>query len=453
MLVTGPTGSGKTTTLYSALSEMNDVGVKIITTEDPVEYDIDGLVQVPINADIGVTFASTLRSILRQDPDIILVGEIRDFETAKIAVQAALTGHLVFSTLHTNDAPGAVTRMRDMGVPPFLLTATLQGILAQRLVRKICVDCREEFTPSPEMLMELALTREKVKGRTFYHGRGCERCNNTGHKGRCGIYELLRDQRRDPRVGHRGRLQGSARRRRPPQRHDHPARGGPESDFRGHDQHRRNSARNRARGRLLNGAIGMPTFQYEAMDNTGAEIKDSVEAPTAEEAHATIRQMGYFVTKIAEKGRKRKKPGAKRSTGKRKKTFSIGGVSSKQLCVFTRQLSTLQDAGLPVLRSLKILEGQAKPGPLKNVLGDVIEDIESGLALSEALAKYPRTFDKLYVNMVKAGEAGGALEVILQRLADFKEKAQSLKRRVLGAMIYPIVVILVSGGILFFILK
>lgn len=197
----------------------------------------------------------------------------------------------------------------------------------------------------------------------------------------------------------------------------------------------------------------MATYQYEAMDQTGAEVKDLIDANTAEEAHAKIRQMGLFVTKLNEKGKqKKKKPGQKKAGGKKKKAFSIGGVSSKKLCIFTRQLSTLQDAGLPVLRSIRILEGQSKPGPLKNTLGDVIEDIESGLALSESLAKHPRVFDRLYVNMVKAGEAGGALEVILQRLADFKEKAQTLKRRVMGAMVYPIVVILVAAAILTFIM-
>lgn len=189
------------------------------------------------------------------------------------------------------------------------------------------------------------------------------------------------------------------------------------------------------------------------MDNTGAEVKDTIDAATAEEAHAKVRQMGYFVTKLNEKGKKKRKPaGAKKGGPRKKKAFSLGGVSSKQLTIFTRQFSTLQDAGLPVLRSLKILENQAKPGPLKNTLGDVVEDIESGLALSEALNKHPKVFDRLYVNMVKAGEAGGALEVILQRLADFKEKAQSLKRRVTGAMVYPVVVIMVAGGILFFIM-
>jgi type IV pilus assembly protein PilB len=199
ILVTGPTGAGKTTTLYSALNELNEISDKIITTEDPVEYDIDGITQCPINHEIGLTFASALRSILRQDPDIILVGEVRDLETAQIAIQASLTGHMVFSTLHTNDAPSTITRLRDMGVEPFLITATLEGILAQRLVRRICEDCRTEFEPSAEMLMELNMRPADVKGRKFYYGRGCDRCNNTGHRGRMGLFELvtMNDELRD----------------------------------------------------------------------------------------------------------------------------------------------------------------------------------------------------------------------------------------------------------------
>lgn len=191
VLVTGPTGSGKTTTLYSALNELNDIETKLITTEDPIEYDIDGLIQVPINSDIDVTFAAALRAILRHDPDKILVGEIRDFETAEIAIQSALTGHLVFSTLHTNDSPSAVTRLRDMGVPAFLITATVEAVLGQRLVRKICVECRTEFEPSDELLMELQLPIERARQYKFYYGKGCPRCNNAGYKGRTGLYELL----------------------------------------------------------------------------------------------------------------------------------------------------------------------------------------------------------------------------------------------------------------------
>jgi type IV pilus assembly protein PilB len=199
ILVTGPTGSGKTTTLYSALSELNHIHDKIITTEDPIEYDIDGIIQVPIDSSIGNTFAQCLRAILRQDPDRILVGEIRDLETAEIAVQASLTGHTVFSTLHTNDAPSTVTRLKDMGVPPFLITATVEAILAQRLVRRICTQCREEIKPSNEMLVDLQLTPKDIAGKKFYRGRGCDVCNNTGYKGRVGLFELMimNDELRD----------------------------------------------------------------------------------------------------------------------------------------------------------------------------------------------------------------------------------------------------------------
>ncbi|WP_020475273.1 GspE/PulE family protein [Zavarzinella formosa] len=190
-LVTGPTGAGKTTTLYSALSELNTIEEKLITTEDPVEYEIDGLIQCQINSEIDLTFASALRAILRQDPDKVLVGEIRDLETAQIAIQASLTGHMVFSTLHTNDAPSSITRLRDMGVEPFLITATVEGIMAQRLVRKICNSCKTSFVPSRDQLIELNLRAEDLKGRQFYFGEGCDKCNNLGLKGRSGIYEFL----------------------------------------------------------------------------------------------------------------------------------------------------------------------------------------------------------------------------------------------------------------------
>lgn len=191
ILVTGPTGSGKTTTLYSALTELNDPKDKIITTEDPVEYDIDGIIQIPIDSDAGVTFASCLRAILRQDPDTILIGEIRDLETAEIAIQASLTGHLVFSTLHTNDAPSTVTRLKDMGIQTFMICATVEAILAQRLVRRICNKCREEARVSSDLLAELGMKRSDLGETKFYKGSGCDQCNNTGYKGRVGLFELM----------------------------------------------------------------------------------------------------------------------------------------------------------------------------------------------------------------------------------------------------------------------
>jgi type IV pilus assembly protein PilB len=191
IIVTGPTGCGKTTTLYSALSELNTIDVKVITTEDPVEYDMDGMIQVQMKPDIGLTFARCLRSILRQDPDIILVGEIRDLETAEIAAQASLTGHIVFTTLHTNDAPSSIARLLDLGVEPFLLTATIEGIVAQRLVRRICTNCKTAFEPDEAQLRDLRITEEEIKGRKFYYGRGCSKCNGTGYRGRIGLFEVM----------------------------------------------------------------------------------------------------------------------------------------------------------------------------------------------------------------------------------------------------------------------
>jgi type IV pilus assembly protein PilB len=191
VIVTGPTGSGKTTTLYAALAELNDVETKILTAEDPVEYDIDGLCQVQVNEEVGLTFAKALRSFLRQDPDIILVGEIRDLETAQIAVQASLTGHLVLSTLHTNDAPSSIIRLLDLGMENFLLTATIEGIIAQRLARTICPKCKEEYEPREEELMELSLRPEDVRGKRFFRGRGCDNCNKSGYRGRMAIFEIM----------------------------------------------------------------------------------------------------------------------------------------------------------------------------------------------------------------------------------------------------------------------
>jgi type IV pilus assembly protein PilB len=191
-IATGPTGSGKTTTLYSCLRKINTIDSKLLTAEEPVEYDLEGIVQVPVNEAIGLTFARVLRSFLRQDPDRIMVGETRDLETAQISIQASLTGHLVFTTLHTNDAPGAITRLIDMGVEPFLISSTLEAVLGQRLLRSICRQCRATYPPSETLLAELGMSRQDIGNKQFFYGKGCEACNHTGYKGRKGIYELLR---------------------------------------------------------------------------------------------------------------------------------------------------------------------------------------------------------------------------------------------------------------------
>jgi type IV pilus assembly protein PilB len=190
-IVTGPTGSGKTTTLYAALNKINTIDCKVLTAEDPVEYELEGIMQVPVNEGIGLNFARVLRAFLRQDPDRIMVGETRDLETAQIAIQASLTGHLVLTTLHTNDSPGAVTRLIDMGVEPFLISASLEGVLGQRLIRKICPSCRTAYEPTESVLSQLGLSPHEIGDKSFYYGRGCDVCNNTGYKGRKGLYELL----------------------------------------------------------------------------------------------------------------------------------------------------------------------------------------------------------------------------------------------------------------------
>lgn len=191
-VVTGPTGCGKTTTLYSGLKRINTMEIKMLTAEDPVEFDIEGIMQVPINEAQGMTFMAALKSFLRQDPDVIMLGEMRDLETAQIAVQASLTGHLVLSTLHTNDSPGAVTRLVDMGVEPFLISSSLTAVLAQRLVRNICSNCKAPFEPTDQQLETMGMTVNDMEGKEFYYGKGCPTCNRTGYKGRTGIYELLK---------------------------------------------------------------------------------------------------------------------------------------------------------------------------------------------------------------------------------------------------------------------
>ncbi len=190
-IVTGPTGSGKTTTLYSCLKRLNKVGSKLMTAEDPIEYEIDGIMQTAINSAIDLTFASALKAFLRQDPDIIMVGEIRDLETAQIAIQASLTGHLVLTTLHTNDASGAITRLMDMGIEEFLIASSVEAVLAQRLLRRLCLDCRKEYSPSVDLIDQLGLEPSMLANKEFYAGSGCQVCADTGYRGRLGVFEML----------------------------------------------------------------------------------------------------------------------------------------------------------------------------------------------------------------------------------------------------------------------
>ena len=375
-VVTGPTGCGKTTTLYSCLRAVNSIESKLLTVEDPVEYDIEGIMQVPVNEAVGMTFGKALRAFLRQDPDIIMLGEMRDLETSQIAIQASLTGHLVLSTLHTNDAPGAVTRLIDMGVEPFLISSTLMAVLGQRLVRTICKKCRTPFEPTESQLSLLNLSPHDVGDKVFYYGRGCANCNDTGYKGRRGIFELLVASE--------------------------PIRA------------------------LINDRAPTVVIRQKAVE-LGKETKGTVEAASQTEAAGRIKEMHFFPTKVVEDkgspapGAARKSAAKSAGKGGVSLNFQIkipglsGRVKSKVLTTFTRQLATLVQAGLPLLRGLRVLQKQEKNGNLKSILGDLATAIEGGSTFSEALAQHPKVFNRLFVNMVKAGEIGGVLEVVLRR--------------------------------------
>ncbi len=412
-IVTGPTGSGKTTTLYACLNKINTVDSKVLTAEDPVEYDIEGIIQVPMNESIGLTFARVLRAFLRQDPDRIMVGETRDLETAQIAIQASLTGHLVFTTLHTNDAPGAVTRLIDMGVEPFLISASLEGVLGQRLIRKICTELPHAVRADREPCSRSSASRRtRSATRISTTASGCDVCNNTGYKGRKGIYELLNmtdpireliNQRAPSVVLKQKAIELGMTTLRA---------GRPALHLRWRDHHRRSAevhlmkalaARQAAKpaatlhpqaGCLRSFAANnsstlfrswiliishthrrppfMPKFEYIALDARGQESRGVVEAANPNDAVGQLRQAGYFPTSVIEEGKggakvskKTQKAVNAAAAPKAKKTGSITlfqrkTVPSKTLMIFTRQLATLIDAGLPLLRGLNVLAKQEK---------------------------------------------------------------------------------------------
>ena len=463
-IVTGPTGSGKTTTLYSCLRRINTIDSKLLTAEDPVEYDIDGIMQVPINEAIGLTFGKALRSFLRQDPDIIMIGEMRDLETAQIAIQASLTGHLVLTTLHTNDAPGAVTRLIDMGVEPFLISSTLMAVLGPAPGAHHLQEMPHPFEPTESQLALLNLSPHDLGDKVFYYGRGCSTCNDTGYKGRKGIFELLVDHRRHPQPDQRARPHGGA----PPESHraghDHPARGRLAQHLRRRHHHRRSRQIHLAavpdrgsyakiqlrrdgfpRARRPKGTleVGQPERSHRPRQGDGPlPHQDRGGGQGQGEGQGQGRQGG-----AAAKGAK---PKARRaSINLNIKIPGLSGrVKPKVLTTFTRQFATLVDAGLPLLRGLRVLEKQERNATLKDIIGELGLSIEGGSTFSEGLAQHPKVFNRLYVNMVKAGELGGVLEVVLNRLAEFMEKAQKIKGKVIAAMFYPVAVIIVAVAIL-----
>ncbi len=435
-LVTGPTGSGKTTTLYAALSRLNTQDKNIITVEDPVEYQLDGVGQIQVNPKIDLTFANGLRSILRQDPDIIMVGEIRDAETAEIAVQAALTGHLVFSTLHTNNAAGALTRLVEMGVAPFLAASAIIGILAQRLVRRLCPECREAYTAEATFLEELGLTGHIEAGATLYRPAGCEACQQLGYRGRTGLFELLvPDETLRALVldnKDAASIEATAVRR-----------GmrtllGSGLAWPARPRWRKSCGSPATR-------VEMPLFEYVAYTAQGRKQTGTIEASGRRAAFDQLRHDGIFPSEVrsAREGRQLLQP---------LKRYWQQRISQEETAAVTRQLATLLKAGLPLAEALMATAEQQDHAHLGRILREVRAAVIEGDALAVAMREHPRIFSRLVSDSVEIGERSGRLAWVLEQLAEYQEKQARLQSRLQGALAYPLLMVLVGSGVLAFLM-
>src|SRR5205085_65025 len=367
ILVTGPTGSGKTSTLYTALNEINDAVRKIITIEDPIEYQLRGINQIQVLEKAGLTFARGLRAILRHDPDVVLIGEIRDQETAQIAVQASLTGHMVFSTLHTNDAPGALTRLVDMGVEPYLVASSLEAVLAQRLVRVLCAHCKrvDESPAARAFKVQVGIPADT----TIYRSVGCRECRQTGFFGRHAIFEWM------------------------------------DSDDDGRQE----------AFRQIEG-LGLTPISLAA--GTNGKIAKNVES--------------------------KKEIVASPWTSKK--------ISGRTLENFTRLLSSLLAAGVPLSRALVILHREAAAPAASAKWREIHDFVVDGMSLADAMGKSPETFPRVYTAMVQAGETGGFLDLVLAQIADFQSREKELKSKVMTAMLYPSILLVLAVAVLIFLL-
>jgi hypothetical protein len=436
VLVTGPTGSGKTVSLYSCLNVLNKPGINISTAEDPAEINLPGVNQVNVNDRAGLTFPVALKSFLRQDPDIIMVGEIRDLETADIAIKAAQTGHMVFSTLHTNDAPSTLTRLMNMGVAPFNIASSVILITAQRLARRLCT-CKQPLEMGREALLAAGYREEDLEGDWKPYGPvGCERCLGSGYKGRVGIYQIMPispgDRSPDPgerqldadrRPGREGRRQFAA-----------PLR--PDESKTGADQPRRSARLHQRIGkhgyfphhpRRGGAQVKEAVYAWEGKDKSGKTVRGELRAGGEAIVNVTLRRQGIMVTKV------------------KKKVYRSGKkITDKDLTMFTRQLATMMKAGVPLLQAFDIVgKGHANPSMSKLIL-DIRADIETGTSLNNAFRKYPRYFDPLFCNLVGAGEQAGILEDLLHRLAVYKEKTLAMKAKIKSALTYPIAILAIA---------
>ena len=438
LLVTGPTGSGKTTTLYTALDRLNQPDVKILTVEDPVEYQMVGINQIQVKPQIDLTFANALRSIVRQDPDVIMIGEIRDLETAQIAVQSALTGHLVLSTVHTNDAASTVNRLLDMGVDDYLLTSTVIGILAQRLVRKLCPHCKEPYQalPGDGRAARPAPSSRGGDDVTLYHAKGCAQCSNTGYMGRFCILEMLpmTDPLRSLVMKHATSNELKA-----------------EAQREGMVSMYEDGMRKALAGDTTFEEVLRVTREADAPDDARLPLPCRQSGRRSRRRRARRRERERDRRSPARPGpdadadraRDRRRLGGRRRAaprkgGRRRRWFESKTVTRDQLLAITRELATLLRAGLTLDRALEILIGLAPTPAVAALLQGVRDDVRGGKALSQALDARREIFSRFYVNIVRAGEAGGALGVVLQRLADTMERNKELRESVKSALIYPV---------------
>ena len=445
ILVTGPTGSGKTTTLYAALKEIDCREHNVLTLEDPIEYQLEGISQSQVSDKKGMTFASGLRSVLRQDPDVIMVGEIRDRETASMAIQSALTGHLVFSTLHTNDAASAVTRLLDLGTEPYLVASSLVGVLAQRLVRKVCAECAESLPASPQDLSWLGADGDI----SLRRGAGCDTCRKTGYRGRVGIFELMTITEK---VRQHIQACATASQIKSAAVADgmHTLRDDGVRKIRsgvstieevdalpcgrlGHLMPSRNRSKDRS----------MAVYAYKAFDplanEFSATISGTVPADSPRQARDLLRQRGLTVEHLIQVELKK----AHGFTGSRR--------DGRRVTAFTRELSTLLGVGTPLSDALETMASQHR-GSFRSTLLLLREQVTAGSSLAAAMANQPIVFDDLCINLIEVGEESGTLESSLEQVARFRERRQQLRGKVGTALLYPCFVLATALGVSIFLM-
>ena len=431
VICAGPTGSGKTTTLYATLSEINSPEINITTIEDPVEYVFPHINQMQINAQAGVTFVDGLRSILRQDPDAILVGEIRDVDTARIAVQSALTGHFVMSSLHATDSVAALNRFIDMGIEPFLIASSLLGIVAQRLVRRTCPECKVPYEPTTE---ELAFyeAADGPEGAEFVRGEGCNFCGNTGYFERVGVYEVHARHRQHPPPDHRPCLQRRDPCDRHQGRHAIARQRGGAARRRRHDDHQRSAPHDlRIRYRGLN----MATFKYTAVTPEGLRVRAAVEAPSAGALRNELSLNDYQVLKVKQK------------VALKDIEITKQRVPRQVVIHFSRQLAAFVRAGIPLTDALNIVENGTENKRFRAVLAEVAESLRNGRTLSEALQSHEGIFPPYYLGIIRSAEQTGQLDIVLTQLSQYMERDLESSQRLKSALAYPAVIAVAAIGV------